>query len=138
MDLEEESEITIMIIADVEGELDFKGTKIKTLAVTKFCVKSYEMTGHLNIHIFFVLFCCINLVILFFLTTSESVLGAVWKIHRQLPPPKYSELERIVCVFHTYMKEKRAWIRNAEVLISYWSSTLVGLSLKEKNPLLIG
>lgn len=53
MDLEEESEITIMIIADVEGELDFKGTKIKTLAVTKFCVKSYEMTGHLNIHILF-------------------------------------------------------------------------------------
>lgn len=55
MDLEEESEIAIMIIADVEGELDFKGMKIKTLAVTKFCVKGYEMTGHVNIHICFVL-----------------------------------------------------------------------------------
>lgn len=52
MDLEEEGEIAIIIIADVEGELDFKGTKIKTLAVTNFCVKSYEMTGHLNMQPF--------------------------------------------------------------------------------------
>lgn len=49
-----------MILADVGGKLDFKGIKIKTLAVTSFCVKSYgifpkETAGHLNIQIFFVL-----------------------------------------------------------------------------------
>lgn len=65
-----------MIIADVEGELDFKGPKIKTLAVTNFCVKSYEMTGYLKIQI--VLFCCINLVILFFLTACLKVF---WVLH---------------------------------------------------------
>lgn len=58
MDLEEKGEITITIIADVEGELDFKGTKIKTLAVTNSCVKSYEMTGHVNIQVF--LFCLLH------------------------------------------------------------------------------
>lgn len=55
MDLEEEGEIAITIIADVEGELDFKGMKIKTLTVTNVCVKSYEMKGHLKVQIF--LFC---------------------------------------------------------------------------------
>lgn len=60
MDLEEEGEITVMIIADVEDELEFKGAKIKTLAVTNFCVKSYEMTGHLNIQIFLVCFAALT------------------------------------------------------------------------------
>lgn len=78
MDLEEEGEIAITIIADVEGELDFKGMKIKTLTVTNVCVKSYEMKGHLKVQIFFVLFCCINLVALFFLTTCLEVF---WVLH---------------------------------------------------------